>query len=70
MPKIVNLPLGENWVCLCGRSNNAPHCDGSHEGSAVRPKKVNMTQAGEVAVCGCNRSGNEPFCDGTHKSIT
>lgn len=68
MPKIVTLPAGENWVCLCGRSKNDPHCDGSHDGTGKQPKRVVMAEAGTAAVCGCHASANDPFCDGSHDS--
>ncbi|MBF0614171.1 MAG: CDGSH iron-sulfur domain-containing protein [Magnetococcales bacterium] len=54
---------------MCGRSGKDPHCDGSHQGTGMQPKRVEMGQSGTVAVCVCHRSGSDPLCDGTHKSI-
>ncbi|MBF0153094.1 MAG: CDGSH iron-sulfur domain-containing protein [Magnetococcales bacterium] len=69
-PKMVKLPAGEHWLCLCGTSKNGHLCDGSHKnGTNKTPKKVTLKQAGEVAVCQCGHTGNSPHCDGSHKKL-
>lgn len=57
---------GEYWWCACGRSKGQPFCDGSHKGTGLQPKKVEITEAGSVAWCMCKHSGDGAFCDGTH----
>ena len=46
----------EYHVCMCGKSQNQPLCDGSHAGSGLGPKVFKATEAGFVAFCGCKHS--------------
>jgi len=60
----------EYHVCMCGKSQNQPLCDGSHAGSGLGPKVFKATEAGFVAFCGCKHSADETGkCDGTHGSL-
>ena len=60
----------EYHVCMCGKSQNQPLCDGSHAGSGLGPKVFKATEAGFVAFCGCKHSKDETGkCDGTHSSL-
>ncbi len=59
---------GTKYYCACGKSNNFPYCDGSHEGTGVEPKEETVTEGRSIWVCKCGKSGNMPFCDGAHKS--
>ena len=61
---------GEYWWCACGRSKSQPFCDGSHKGTGLAPKRVEITEAKTVAWCGCKHSANAPFCDGTHSRLS
>ena len=66
-PIVLDLPAGEHYICLCGQSKKLPFCDGTHKGSAHKPRRVVQEAAGQVAVCSCLKSGAAPFCDGSHK---
>ncbi|MBF0137409.1 MAG: CDGSH iron-sulfur domain-containing protein [Magnetococcales bacterium] len=66
-PKMVKLPAGEHWLCMCGKSQKGHLCDGSHKGSDKSPRQVILKQAGEVAICQCGHTRNAPHCDGSHK---
>jgi CDGSH-type Zn-finger protein len=68
-PYIIEESPGTRYYCACRRSDNPPYCDGSHEGTGLKPFKVEITEKKKVAVCGCGRSANLPFCDGTHRSL-
>ena len=60
----------EYHVCMCGKSQTQPLCDGSHAGSGLGPKVFKATEAGFVAFCGCKHSADETGkCDGTHSSL-
>jgi len=60
----------EYHVCMCGKSQNQPLCDGSHAGSGLGPRIFKATEAGFVAFCGCKHSKDETGkCDGTHSSL-
>ena len=65
-PIVQKVEPGTYWWCACGRSKSQPFCDGSHEGTGLSPKKVEVTEAKTVAWCACKHSGTMPFCDGTH----
>ena len=68
-PYAVELAPGDYWWCACGRSKSQPFCDGSHEGTGLSPKQVEITEAKTVAWCACKHSKNMPFCDGTHSRL-
>jgi len=68
-PIVQKVEPGEYWWCACGRSKSQPFCDGSHKGTGLGPKKVEITAAKTVAWCACKHSGNTPFCDGTHSTL-
>jgi CDGSH iron-sulfur domain-containing protein 3 len=68
-PLVQQMPPGTYWWCACGRSAQQPFCDGSHKGSGLAPKKVELTEAKAVAWCACKHSKLAPFCDGTHKQL-
>ncbi len=69
-PIVQKVEPGAYWWCACGRSKSQPFCDGSHEGTGLEPKKVEITEAKMVAWCACKHSRNMPFCDGTHSRLT
>ncbi len=58
------------YFCACGRSNNQPFCDGSHAGTAFKPKAFVAKESGDAYLCRCKHSHNQPYCDGSHKQFT
>ncbi|MFZ9682003.1 MAG: CDGSH iron-sulfur domain-containing protein [Cephaloticoccus sp.] len=68
-PYVKKLPAGVYWWCACGKSQDQPYCDGSHKGTGMAPKKVELTEETTVALCGCKHSANGAFCDGSHKQL-
>ena len=69
-PIVQKVEPGTYWWCACGRSKSQPFCDGSHEGTGLEPKQVEIKEAKMVAWCACKHSKNMPFCDGTHSRLT
>ncbi len=70
-PLPVELKAGEKvWWCACGRSQNQPFCDGSHQGSGMAPVALQVEQTQTYYFCLCKRTGNPPLCDGSHKGLT
>jgi len=70
-PIAVTLEKGKKYFwCSCGRSQNQPFCDGSHQGTDFQPLAFTAEKDGEAFLCQCKRSSNPPFCDGSHKAIT
>ncbi|MBF0627387.1 MAG: CDGSH iron-sulfur domain-containing protein [Magnetococcales bacterium] len=65
-PLVLDLPAGEHYICMCGRSANGHFCDGSHQGTGLAPRQVVLSAPAQVAVCTCRKSGNAPHCDGSH----
>ena len=68
-PLVQKIEPGEYWWCACGRSKRQPFCDGSHKGTGLGPKKVEVAEAATVAWCMCKHSGGGAFCDGTHSRL-
>jgi CDGSH-type Zn-finger protein len=68
-PIIQDTPPGTYWWCACGRSQTQPFCDGSHKGTGIAPRKVDIPQEQTVAWCTCKQSKNPPFCDGSHRNL-
>jgi CDGSH-type Zn-finger protein len=68
-PYAVELSPGDYYYCACGKSQNQPFCDGSHQGSEFAPIKISITKAETKYLCGCRQSKNLPFCDGSHQSL-
>ncbi|SMF29239.1 Glutamate synthase domain-containing protein 2 [Alteromonadaceae bacterium Bs31] len=70
-PAKINLTKGDDYYfCTCGRSNNQPFCDGSHAGTAFKPKNFKAEGTGDAYLCQCKHSANAPFCDGSHKQFS
>ena len=68
-PIVKKMPAGTYWWCACGLSKDQPMCDGSHKGTGMTPKKVELAEEQTVAWCACKNSGNGAFCDGSHKEL-
>jgi CDGSH-type Zn-finger protein len=68
-PIVQKVEPGTYWWCACGRSASQPFCDGSHAGTGLGPKEVEITEPKTVAWCACKHSKNMPFCDGTHSTL-
>jgi CDGSH-type Zn-finger protein len=69
LPIVQEMAAGTYWWCACGRSKTQPFCDGSHKGTGLGPKEVEITEAKTVAWCCCKHSKNAPFCDGSHSRL-
>jgi CDGSH-type Zn-finger protein len=67
-PYVVELEAGTYFWCACGRSQNQPFCDNSHQGTGIMPRRLKLEEKQEVALCGCKHTGKPPFCDGQHET--
>ncbi|UFJ42382.1 CDGSH iron-sulfur domain-containing protein [Brevibacillus humidisoli] len=69
-PYVMHEEPGLQTYCSCGLTEEAPYCDGSHNGkhTGKRPYLVKVEAERIVSICGCGRSAKLPYCDGTHKS--
>ncbi|MBI3881210.1 MAG: CDGSH iron-sulfur domain-containing protein [Verrucomicrobia bacterium] len=68
-PFVKRMAAGTYWWCACGRSKTQPFCDGSHKGTGIQPKQVDLSMARGVAWCGCKHSKEGAYCDGTHETL-
>ena len=69
-PFVLKMEPGTYYWCACGRSKKQPFCDGSHEGTGIGPRKMEVAVARTLAWCGCKQSATGAFCDGSHKHLT
>lgn len=46
----VALNAGTYYICTCGRSKNAPHCDGSHQGTSFQPLVLQLDSPQQVEI--------------------
>ena len=69
VPAIMELEPGTYHWCACGKSQNQPFCDGSHEGTDFTPLEFTIDEKKKVALCLCKRTKTPPFCDGAHKEL-
>ena len=68
-PIVQKAEAGAYWWCACGRSKTQPFCDGSHKGTGLEPRQVEIPAAKVCAWCACKHSQSAPFCDGTHSRL-
>ncbi|MEZ5497933.1 MAG: CDGSH iron-sulfur domain-containing protein [Steroidobacteraceae bacterium] len=70
-PFYVEAQRGDKYFwCSCGRSQRQPFCDGSHQGSGLRPVPyLSAADGEELLFCGCKQTRTPPFCDGSHNNL-
>ena len=69
-PMPVEVEAGKTYFwCSCGRSDNQPFCDGSHQETSLTPVKYEAESDETVYFCCCKQTGNQPRCDGSHQNI-
>ncbi len=69
-PYAVEVEEGKSYFwCACGKSENQPFCDGSHQGTDFLPNKFVAPKSKTVYFCGCKQTGDVPLCDGTHNKL-
>ena len=64
-----NLDAGVHMICSCGFSLDGIFCDGSHQSTAFKPKRLLLEEPTSVAICMCKHSQNFPYCDGFHRKL-
>ena len=69
LPYVMEMEPGVYMWCACGKSDNQPFCDGSHDGTAFSPIREKVEEKKKVAWCGCKHTGNAPMCDGSHQNV-
>lgn len=69
-PYAVEVEAGKSyWWCSCGKSQNQPFCDGSHQGTEFAPQEYQATETKTVYFCGCKHGNNGALCDSSHKQL-
>ena len=57
------------YWCSCGKSENQPFCDGSHEGTSFTPKAFTPEKPEAAYLCQCKQTKTPPYCDGSHAEL-
>lgn len=65
MPLALTLEPGTYYRCTCGKSQNLPFCDETHQAGDSVPIRFVLTERKKVYLCSCGKSGTQPFCDET-----
>lgn len=60
---------GLYFWCTCGRSEDQPYCDGSHNGTSFLPMPVKIDELQLVKWCTCKMTKTPPYCDHTHREL-
>ncbi len=68
-PAVLELEPGTYYWCACGRSQDQPFCDGSHQGTGIEPLAFEITEKKQVALCQCKHTATPPWCDGSHQKL-
>ena len=68
-PIVLELEPGTYYWCSCGKTQDQPFCDGSHEGTTFLPIEFKIEEKKEVTLCNCQRTSDGPYCDGSHENI-
>ncbi len=68
-PAVMKLEPGTYHWCSCGKSENQPFCDGSHQGSEFLPVEFEIEETKKTALCNCKHTKTPPFCDGAHSDL-
>ena len=68
-PAVLELEPGTYYWCRCGKSQDQPYCDGSHEGTSFEPIEIVLEKKKRVALCQCKHTKTPPYCDGSHKHL-
>jgi CDGSH-type Zn-finger protein len=67
----VDLVIGETYYwCSCGRSENQPFCDGSHNLDGNFKPVAFVAEKKSMFLCACKATKNGPTCDGSHKLLS
>lgn len=59
-PIVVQLDAGTHWICTCGRSQNAPYCNGSHQETGLQPLALELAAPATVEISGAVMSSSSP----------
>jgi len=68
-PVKVSIEPGEYSWCACGKSQNQPWCDWSHDGTPFEPLQFTVKETQEAHLCMCKYTKNPPYCDGSHAHL-
>lgn len=69
-PAALKLEAGKTYQwCACGKSNNQPFCDASHDANDPQPVAFIAKDEFTLWLCNCKYTRRPPFCDGAHNKL-
>lgn len=68
-PLNTKLTAGHYLYCQCGYSSDQPFCNGSHQGSKVKPLRFEVKSERKVSLCTCKLTKTPPYCDNSHLTL-
>lgn len=59
-PVPANLEPGVHFLCACGKTSHTPFCDGSHKGTGIQPRRIEISEKKTISTQRARPLPNQP----------